>query len=411
MNWQTLTRPHKPSSAVFIPPLTMQQAPQQPHRLQRSCACGQHTPGGGECTGCKKKRLGLQRQAVSQDGPHTAPLIVHDVLHSPGQPLDAATRAYMEPRFGHDFSRVRVHTDARAAESAQAVRALAYTVGRDLVFGAGQYTPNSSAGRKLVAHELAHVIQQQGSAGALQVGPDNDPFEREAEQAAERALGGATAGRLSRPAAVSLQRKPDVGFNVRNLTRQRGLLDDPDQSLVPGAVSWPLSFAVTSPLEAEADVEVTGASGDNCTGSEIGFLQTVHTNWLHIYYWGQSAGDGSIIVKTTAPNPSRDGDPGSMWYEPANNASPSACGDTVNTHRGQARHRVCHHAGGFQRGRSAATALLLLELSNVDRLHPELCQPECRLAVQLECEPGEFRRRAYGRIQFRATVYHRYPSL
>ncbi|MGB9632210.1 MAG: DUF4157 domain-containing protein [Chloroflexaceae bacterium] len=88
------------------------------------------------------------------------PPIVHEVLRSPGQPLDAETRAFMEPRFGHDFSRVRVHTDARAAESARAVNALAYTVGRDVVFGAGQYAPGASAGRRLLAHELAHVVQQ-----------------------------------------------------------------------------------------------------------------------------------------------------------------------------------------------------------------------------------------------------------
>ena len=70
-----------------------------------------------------------------------APSIIHDVLRAPGQPLDATTRAFMEPRFGHDFSRVRVHSDAKAAESARAVNALAYTVGQDVVFGVGQYAP------------------------------------------------------------------------------------------------------------------------------------------------------------------------------------------------------------------------------------------------------------------------------
>ena len=88
------------------------------------------------------------------------PLVVHDVLRSPGQPLDAETRAYMEPRFGHDFSRVRVHADAKAAESAQAVNAQAYTVGRDIVFGTDAYSPSTYAGRQLVAHEMAHVVQQ-----------------------------------------------------------------------------------------------------------------------------------------------------------------------------------------------------------------------------------------------------------
>lgn len=93
-------------------------------------------------------------------GADAAPPIVHDGRHSPGQPLDAATRAYMEPRLGHDFSRVRVHTDATAARSARAVNALAYTVGKDIVFGAGQYAPGVQSGRRLIAHELSHVTQQ-----------------------------------------------------------------------------------------------------------------------------------------------------------------------------------------------------------------------------------------------------------
>ncbi|MDY6795816.1 MAG: DUF4157 domain-containing protein [Actinomycetota bacterium] len=90
-----------------------------------------------------------------------APPIVHEVLGSPGQPLDARTRAYMEPRFGHDFSRVRVHKDARSVESAQALNALAYTVGRDMVFGERQYAPATVIGQKLIAHELTHAAQQE----------------------------------------------------------------------------------------------------------------------------------------------------------------------------------------------------------------------------------------------------------
>jgi hypothetical protein len=93
------------------------------------------------------------------------PPIVGDVLRSPSQPLDPAVRSRFEPRFGHDFSRVRVHADRRAAESAEAVGALAYTVGSDLVFGPGRYAPGSHAGRRLIAHELAHVVQQAGSTG------------------------------------------------------------------------------------------------------------------------------------------------------------------------------------------------------------------------------------------------------
>ena len=104
-------------------------------------------------------------------GTDSAPPAVSDVLRAPGQPLDAATRAFMEPRFGRDFSHVRVHADAAAADSAHAVGALAYTVGADLVLGSGRYQPASAAGRALLAHELAHVVQQQGG-GLLQRAPD-----------------------------------------------------------------------------------------------------------------------------------------------------------------------------------------------------------------------------------------------
>src|SRR5205085_6003987 len=95
--------------------------------------------------------------------PQPAPPVVREVLRAPGRPLDAAERSLMEARFGHDFSRVRVHTDARAAESAQSVNALAYTVGRNVVFATGQYRPATSPGRQLLAHELVHTIQQSSS--------------------------------------------------------------------------------------------------------------------------------------------------------------------------------------------------------------------------------------------------------
>src|SRR5260221_14094093 len=132
--------------------------------LQRKCGCGQHTTAGGECEECRQKREGIMQRATVGAAPlNTVPPIVHEVLRSSGQPLDAGTRAFMEPCFGYDFSQVRVHTDAKAAESAQAVNALAYTAGRDVVFGAGQYAPETSKGKRLMAHELAHVVQSDSS--------------------------------------------------------------------------------------------------------------------------------------------------------------------------------------------------------------------------------------------------------
>ena len=124
-----------------------------------------------------------------------APAIVGEVLRSPGHALDPVTRHHFESRFNHDFGHVRVHSDARAAESAQAVDALAYTVGRDVVFGSGRYAPRSDDGRKLLAHELSHVVQQAGSTvhdvRSLQLGDPSSSLEQEADAAATGAVGGA----------------------------------------------------------------------------------------------------------------------------------------------------------------------------------------------------------------------------
>src|SRR6266487_493420 len=194
---------------VSLPPSFI---PIQASLRQRKCACGQHTGAGGECEECRQKREGmLQRAAVSASPVigRGVPPIVHEVLSSPGKALDTGTRAFMEPRFGHDFSKVRIHnhtplmtksdltisrpgdqgeqeadrmtglpmqapgqrsgydfsqvrmhTDAQAAESARAINALAYTVGQHLVFGTGQYAPQTNIGKRLLAHELTHVVQQ-----------------------------------------------------------------------------------------------------------------------------------------------------------------------------------------------------------------------------------------------------------
>lgn len=184
--------------------------------LQRKCACGTHTISGSNCQECSRSSSEQTlRRSLLPDRQDSAavPDVVHEVLRSPGKPLEAATRSFMETRIGHDFSgirahtasppvhsnlvigrtddpaekaadrvadavmrpsspggasmpagydfsRVRVHTDAKAAQSAQSVGALAYTVGDHVVFGGGQYAPGTSGGAKLLAHELAHVAQQ-----------------------------------------------------------------------------------------------------------------------------------------------------------------------------------------------------------------------------------------------------------
>jgi hypothetical protein len=158
-------------------------SPLPPSRvLQRKCACG------GTCADCAPEAEGsLRRSAAGTADSAMAPPIVLDVLASPGQPLDAATRADMEVRFGHDFGHVRVHADGKAAQSAAAVSARAWTVGADIAFGGGMYEPSSRHGSGLLAHELAHVVQQRNlprTSSGLTIGEPGDAFEREAEAAA-----------------------------------------------------------------------------------------------------------------------------------------------------------------------------------------------------------------------------------
>jgi Domain of unknown function (DUF4157) len=137
---------------------------------ERKCACGGIAGPEAECAECRRKRLDLRPRASSQSEALSVPPIVYDVLRSPGYSLDEASRTAMESHFGYDFSKVRVHTDGQASISAREIGARAYTAGQDVVFAAGQYAPASQEGRRLLAHELTHVVQQGASATEIQRG-------------------------------------------------------------------------------------------------------------------------------------------------------------------------------------------------------------------------------------------------
>jgi hypothetical protein len=192
--------------------------------LRRKCECGNHTVGGGQCSECAKKQNTAAVQ--SPQGPvqrklmvghasdqsereadkvadhvsradsitapprlenNTSPAVAHEpapdsvnhVLSSGGSPLDRSVKNDMEARFGQDFSRVRVHSGAAAEDSARDVHAEAYTVGNNIVFGAGKFAPATQPGRHLLAHELTHVVQQSGKAanpaGAMRVARQTPP--------------------------------------------------------------------------------------------------------------------------------------------------------------------------------------------------------------------------------------------
>jgi hypothetical protein len=131
--------------------------------VHRKCNC---EGGGASCPACEEEEVeqakGIHRKAQSASGPDTSASGELTRVSGTGQPLEPAAREMMESRFQHDFSRVRVHTGEGAAESARAINARAYTVDQNIVFDAGAYEPGSRDGQKLLAHELAHVVQQSG---------------------------------------------------------------------------------------------------------------------------------------------------------------------------------------------------------------------------------------------------------
>jgi len=122
------------------------------------------------CSGCEEEELHRRPEGEEDSVPEVSPQAHSHIasLDGGGEPLPGRVRAFFEPRFGHDFSQVRIHRDVRASESAQALNAQAFTLQRHIVLGTGQYEPNTDAGRRLLAHELTHVVQQGADGGGLQ---------------------------------------------------------------------------------------------------------------------------------------------------------------------------------------------------------------------------------------------------
>jgi hypothetical protein len=180
-----------------------------------------------KCDKCKKKEKekGVLLRAAITDSPlKDVPQIVHEVLRSLGQPLDKVTRDFMEPRFGYDFSRVQVHAGAKAAESAKSVNALAYTVGKDVVFGQGRYQPETNSGLRLLAHELTHVVQQGGSTapmqGNMKASDKESTAECEAREASEMVLKGLPAKVRCRYARLTLNREEGQNAGPRRFSAE-----------------------------------------------------------------------------------------------------------------------------------------------------------------------------------------------
>ena len=132
-----------------------------------------------------------ERAKADDSGRVAAPPIVHEALRSNGQPLDVQARKFIEPRFGHDLSQVRIHADGLAAKAASAIAARAFTVNRDIVFGADEYAPHTESGRRLLSHELTHVVQQQAGVHLKNgVGRAGDAYETHADAVADLVVKG-----------------------------------------------------------------------------------------------------------------------------------------------------------------------------------------------------------------------------
>lgn len=288
-----LNRSHQPSSGGM---------------LQRKCACG--GSGGADCPECHHDReQTLQRAAKQPVAAGTAPPIVHDVLRSPGQPLSRSVRAAVEPAFGRNFGHVRLHTDSRAAESARAVNALAYAVGNQVVFGAGQYQPQTAQGRHLIAHELTHTIQQgsvihnTSAPGDLQIGQANDAYEQEAERQATQVLRGHRAPQpLAQPQiGVARVQRDDAGApDAGQQQADAGAPDAGQQQPAPGGPpAAPQPPAVPAPVAAPP--VVTGLTVVN-QATAIAYEEP-GTGGPHFVTIAGQTGDENVIVEATLDRP------------------------------------------------------------------------------------------------------------
>jgi len=178
--------------------------------LQLKCACGGNANSTGECEECRKENEASPQRSAAEPKPEAVPHIVHEVLRTAGQGLDPATRLFMESRFGHDFRNVRVHNDRQANASARAMNALAYTVGHNVVFAKSQYAPSGRVGQTLLAHELAHVVQQSGDQPRLDSLQVDTSGEQEAETAAMNIAAGGRAVSVRSSSPTRLQRQEPI---------------------------------------------------------------------------------------------------------------------------------------------------------------------------------------------------------
>jgi hypothetical protein len=226
------------------------------------------------CSAQEDEQSVMRQRAFVSGEPPTVPAIVRDVLRSRGQPLDAATRALFEPRFGHDFSGVRIHADETAARAADAIGATAFTVGSSISFGRGMYQPGTAPGLQLLAHELTHTVQQRGRIASaqpsLRVGAANDAAESTAERVANAVLAGQSIPRIGATGAI-IRRKPKVSPVANDPSLRIVEMDNGTRYRVKRTVEWVKTTTkhsgATTKFGGDIDKDNVWIQVDHCDGT------------------------------------------------------------------------------------------------------------------------------------------------
>ncbi|MCU1228689.1 MAG: hypothetical protein JWO97_1573 [Acidobacteria bacterium] len=288
--------------------------------LARKCACAGSESSCAKCSDDETRGGALQRKAAGHAMPGRIPDSVRRVLSSPGRPLDSGVRSSMEARFGHDFRSVRIHTGAAAAESAHAVGAHAYTVGNDIVFAA-RHDPQSPRSAHILAHELAHTIQQRGVAPVsfdeLPISSPDHATEREADAVASAVMRGeaAHAPSVARHGLAMLSRLSETEPGPSELEqKEAGLTEVAPTKETPGdkRLRW---FLVNRPFPQPSEKgpqgqtllesntpklrivgDATGAMAAGLKARRSG-TRTLKLMWLAALGWPDTTADATALWK------------------------------------------------------------------------------------------------------------------